>query len=163
MKLKIVQPIWQVIGLGVLAGMRSASAPALTSHILSHHQSRRFKRSALGFMQSDKVANVLKVMALGELVADKLPGTPDRVKPAVITVRCLSGALSGASIYKAIGERPVTGALLGATAALASTFGFYFLRKNTVRKTKIMDPIIGAIEDALVVGAGMGFTYAVEA
>jgi uncharacterized membrane protein len=162
MKLKIQQPLWQVIGLGILAGMRSASAPALTSHILSHHHSNRFGRSAFGFMQSDKVANILKVMALGELIADKLPSTPNRIKPAVLVVRCLSGALAGASIYKAIRQNAGLGAALGAGAALASTYGSYYLRKNTVSKTKIMDPMIGAIEDALVIGAGVGLTYAVE-
>lgn len=155
MKLKIEKPFWQVLGVGVLAGMRSASAPAITSHILSHHHSKILAKSPLGFMQSNSVANGLKMMALFEFIGDKLPSTPNRIKPAVLTARCLSGALAGAGILKASGGNAVVGALLGGSAAFASTFGSFFLRKSAVKSSGIVDPIIGAIEDALVIGAGI--------
>jgi uncharacterized membrane protein len=161
MKLKISHPFWQVLGMGVLAGMRSSSAPVITSHILTHHHSKKLKKSPLNFMQSQGVANVLKVVALSELVMDKLPSTPNRIKPPVVAIRCLSGALAGASIYKASGGNAITGALLGASAALASTFGSFYLRKETVKKTRLFDPVIGAIEDALVIGAGVGLARTV--
>lgn len=160
MKVIIDKPLWQVIGLGVLAGMRSAAAPVIASHILSHHHSKNLEHTTLGFMQSDKVANALKVISIGEFVADKLPGTDDRIKPASVGARCLSGALAGASIYKASGGKAVWGALIGAAAAAASTYGSFYLRKNTVRQTHIIDPIVGALEDALVIGAGVGLNYA---
>jgi uncharacterized membrane protein len=155
-KLKISNPFWQVVGLGVLAGMRTSSAPAITSHILSHHHSKKLEHSPLSFMQSDITANALKVMALSELVVDKLPSTPNRIKPAGLVFRCLSGALAGASISKATEDNAIVGALLGASAALASSYLSFFLRKGTVRYTKLVDPLIGAIEDALVIGAGVG-------
>ena len=94
MRFKIATPFWQVIGLGTLAGMRSTSAPVITSHILSHHHSKNLEHSPLSFMQSQQVAKVLKFVALGEVVGDKLPHTPNRIKPAVLTARCLSGALA---------------------------------------------------------------------
>ena len=156
MKFKIAHPFWQVLGMGVLAGMRSSSAPVITSHILSHHHSKSLEKSPLRFMQSSNVATALKVMALSELVMDKLPSTPNRIKPPVLAARCLSGALAGASIFKATGNNAITGALLGGAAAFASTFGSFYLRKGTVSKTKLYDPVIGAIEDALVIGAGVG-------
>lgn len=156
MKLKISQPLWQAVGLGVLAGMRTASAPAITSHILRHHHSANLEKSSLGFMQSKNVATVLKVLAVGELFVDKLPSTPKRIKPAAVIFRCLAGALAGASIYKASGNNILQGAVLGSVAALGSTFGSYFLRKDAVNKFHTFDPLIGAIEDALVVGAGVG-------
>jgi uncharacterized membrane protein len=155
MRVKISEPFWQVAGLGVLAGMRTTSAPTIVSHILSHHQSRRFSKSPLGFMQSDRVATTLKIFAIGELIADKLPSTPNRIKPFALVARCLSGALAGASIYKASGNNTFTGALVGSTAAFVSTFGSYFLRKSIVRKTHVFDPLIGALEDSLVFGASV--------
>jgi uncharacterized membrane protein len=158
MKLKISHPFWQVLGIGTLAGMRSSSAPVITSHILSQHHSKRLGKSPLNFMQSDKVSTGLKIMAISELVMDKLPSTPNRIMPMVIAARCLSGALAGASIYKASGGNTVTGALLGATAAFVSTFGSFYLRKGVVKKTKLFDPVVGAIEDALVIGVGVGLT-----
>ncbi|MDB5118310.1 MAG: putative rane protein [Mucilaginibacter sp.] len=156
MKLKISKPLWQVLGVGLLAGMRSASAPAITSHILSHHHSKKLEKSPLNFLQSNTVANVLKVMAIAEFVGDKLPSAPNRIKPVVIAARCLSGALAGAGIFKASGGNVAIGALLGGTTAFASTFGSFFLRKSTVKTSGVIDPIIGAIEDALVIGAGVG-------
>ena len=155
MKVKTLNPVWQVLGLGVLAGMRAASAPAITSHILSNHQSGKLSRSPLSFMQSGTTAVITKGFAAIELIGDKLPGTPNRIKSSALIARCLSGALAGASIYKANDYNTFTGALFGSAAAFASTFGSFYLRKSTVRRTKIFDPIIGAIEDALVIGAGI--------
>ena len=160
MKLKISDPFWQAVSLGTLAGFRSMSAPAITSHILSHHQSAGLDHSALSFMQSDKAAIAFKLMALAEFAGDKLPSAPNRIAFPVIATRFLSGALAGASIYKAKGHKAYLGAILGGSAAILSTFGSFYLRKATVKGTKILDPIIGGIEDALVVGASAGLAKA---
>jgi uncharacterized membrane protein len=158
MKLKISKPIWQAVGLGVLAGMRTTSAPAIASHILSHHHSRLLSKSPLKFMQNDKVAIALKVLAVGELVGDKMPNAPNRIKPAGLIFRCIAGSLAGASIFEASGNNAFAGAVVGSVTAFGATFGSFFLRKNIVLKLSLFDPVIGAIEDALVVGAGIGLT-----
>ena len=156
-KLKeIKHPLWQVIGIGTLAGMRTSSAPAIASQILSHHHSKRLERSPLNFMQSKAVANVLTILSVGEVVVDKLPATPNRTKPAGLIFRGLSGALAGASIYKASGNNVLAGTLIGAVSAVASTYISFLLRKSIVKNTSVIDPIIGALEDALVIGAGVG-------
>lgn len=156
MELKISHPFWQVIGLGALAGMRSTSAPVIVSHILSHHQSKKLDHSPLRFMQSKNVALALKVLAIGEIIGDKLPSAPNRIKPAVLAFRMLSGAFAGASVYKATGGKVA----MGGAAAFASTFGSYFLRKNAVKTSHVIDPIVGAIEDALVIGSGVELSNA---
>lgn len=153
-KLTITHPFWQVIGIGALAGLRSASAPAITSHILNEHHSKLLEGTPLNFMQSDAAASTLKILAAGEMVMDKMPFTPNRIKPAGAAFRCLSGALAGASISKATGGKIGAGALFGAAAALAATYVSFLLRKATVKATGIIDPVIGALEDALVLGAG---------
>ncbi|WEA02289.1 DUF4126 family protein [Mucilaginibacter sp. SJ] len=163
MKLKTSKPLWPVIGLGTLAGMRTLSAPVVITHILSHRPSKQLEKSPLRFMQSTTAATVLKILSVTELIADKLPSTPNRIEPAGVAARCLSGALVGASIYKAVGGKTLTGAVIGGIAAIAATYGSYFLRKHTVKANHIADPVIGAIEDALVIGSGFGLsklTYA---
>jgi len=150
---KISHPFWQVLGIGTLAGMRTSSAPAITSQILSHHHSKRLEHSPLNFMQLKAVATTLTFLTIGEVIMDKLPSTPNRIRPEGFIFRCLSGALAGASIYRATGGNVLAGAVLGSASAAASTYLSFILRKNTVKKTKIFDPIIGAIEDTLVVGA----------
>ena len=156
MKLKTSNLFWQALSLGALAGMRTASAPAIASHILSNHQSGKLSGSPLSFMQSGTIAVITKCFAALELIGDKLPGTPDRIKSSALIARCLSGALAGATIFKAKGSSMLTGAVLGSGAAFAATYGSYYLRKNIVSKTNTFDPIIGAIEDVLVIGAGIG-------
>ena len=156
MKIKISKPLLQVIGIGALAGMRTSSALVVATHILSHHKSKSLEQSPLKFMQSPTVATVLKVLSLSEVVVDKLPATPSRTEPGGVAGRCISGALAGASIYKAVGGKAITGALIGGAVAIAATYGSYFLRKNTAKASRIPDPIIGGIEDALVIGAGVG-------
>jgi uncharacterized membrane protein len=153
-KLNLREPFWQVVGLGVLAGMRTFSAPVVASHILSRHKSKDLAESPLKFMQSDTTSLVFKVLAVGELVGDKLPTTPNRTATPGVIGRCVSGALAGASIFKASRNNALAGAIIGSVAALGSTFGCYYLRKFAGAKTGIIDPIIGGIEDALVAGAG---------
>ncbi|WP_413667717.1 DUF4126 family protein [Mucilaginibacter sp. Mucisp86] len=154
--MKALKPLWPVIGLGTLAGMRTLSAPVMTTHILSRHPSKKLDKSPLRFIQSPTIAAVLKILSVTELIADKLPSTPNRIEPAAIAGRCLSGALAGASIYKSVGGKWLTGTLIGGATAIAATYGSYYLRKNIVKANHIADPWIGAAEDALVIGVGIG-------
>jgi uncharacterized membrane protein len=156
MKLKISKPCWQALSLGMLSGMRTTAGPAIASHILSRTTSGHLAKSSLDFMQNGKTAAALKVFAAGELIGDKLPTAPDRIKPAGIVFRCIAGSLAGASVFKASGNNAFTGALIGSAAALGATFGSYYLRKATVKKFHLIDPLVGAAEDALVIGAGVG-------
>ncbi len=158
--MKISKPLWQAIGLGTIAGFRSMSAPAITSHILSQHHSQALEHSPLNFIQSQKVATAFKLLAVTEFIGDKLPTAPDRILAAGLVGRALAGGLAGASVYKASGNNAYIGAILGGSAAILATFGSFYLRRSTVKATKLMDPIIGSIEDALVVGASAGLASA---
>ncbi len=155
MALQITKPFWQALSIGALAGMRAVVAPAIAAHILSKHPSAELADSPLNFMQSEKVADALKLLSITEFVGDKLPGTPNRIEPMGISMRAITGAVSGASFYKAGGGKPAVGALLGGSAAIASTLASYFIRKSVVKHSTIIDPIAGSLEDALVVGAGL--------
>jgi uncharacterized membrane protein len=156
MKIIITKPHWQVITLGLLAGMRSMSAPAISSRILSRHHSKALKNSPLNFMQSGTTANVLSGLAIGEFVGDKMPSAPNRISAAGLIGRCISGGIAGAGIYKASGGNLYFGALLGSATAIAATYGSFFLRKSIVKHAHLIDPIVGTIEDAIVLGASLG-------
>jgi uncharacterized membrane protein len=154
LKIVIIKPHWQVISLGILAGMRAMAAPAISSHMLNKHPSRRLKHTPFNFMQSDATVKVLDTLAVGELIGDKMPSAPDRIAPAGLVGRCISGAFAGASIYKASGNNWYTGALLGGATAIAATYASFYLRKNLVKHTHIIDRVVGAVEDAIVLGSG---------
>jgi uncharacterized membrane protein len=158
LRIIITKPHWQVIALGILAGMRSMAAPAFTSRILSGRHSKKLEHSPLNFMQSGTTANVLSVMAIGESVGDKMPDAPDRISTSALIGRSISGGIAGASIYKASGSSVIKGALLGSIVAVAATYGSFYLRKHIAEQAHLIDPIVGSIEDALVLGAGLGLT-----
>ncbi|GAB3925524.1 DUF4126 family protein [Mucilaginibacter myungsuensis] len=155
MKIVITKPHWQVIALGILAGMRSMSAPAVSSRMLNKRPSRRLNHTPLQTLQSPAAANVLTGIAVGELVGDKLPTAPDRIAPVTLVGRCINGAISGAGIYKAAGGKWYTGAVLGGITAIAATYGSFYLRKAIVKQAHLIDPVVGLIEDTIVLGAGV--------
>jgi uncharacterized membrane protein len=151
MKLRLTHAFRQAAGLGVVAGMRTFSAPAVISHVYSRHPSKSLNNSPLGFIQSITTSKVFKVLAAGELIGDKLPFTPKRTNAGGLIGRFITGALCGATVYKTHNKKPVLGGLIGGTAAMASAFGCMFLRINLGKRTGIPDPVIGALEDAIVI------------
>ena len=132
----------RAFGLGVVAGMRSLTAPALLRRWLSRQ--RRLAPTPL-----DHVATpaVLAVMATGELVADKLPFTPDRTSPPSVAFRALSGALVGGSFCAANRRSPVAGALVGAVGAVAATHAAFQLRRYLVKERGLPDMVVALAED----------------
>ncbi len=82
-----------------------------------------------------------------ELVADKLPMTPARVEPGPFAVRLTTGALAGGRIGGP------TGAAAGALAAAATSAGAYRGRRAIGQWMGVADPLIGAAEDAVALGA----------
>ena len=145
---------WPVMGFAALAGMRSMSAPAFLSHYLSRQPHSGLTKSPLRFLQKPFTAKLLKVMAAGEMVMDKLPSTPDRTAPPVLLGRLLSGALVGAAWYKSRHGSAVSGGVLGGLAAVAATFVSYALRTGISKQTDTPIALVGVGEDALVVSGG---------
>src|SRR5438128_1957274 len=79
----------------------------------------------------------LKVLAAGELVADKLPWIPDRTSPVALVGRAFTGAVSGMDVAQRDGGRPEAGAVLGAVSAVAASFAAYHLRRELRRRTHV--------------------------
>ena len=149
-----VNPYLAAAGLGVIAGMRSMSAPALVSDHFSRAPSARLAASPLRWLGAPGTAKILKLLALGEVGADKLPGIPARIEPGPLAARGVSGALAGGAVCVAAGESVAGGAVVGALAAVASSFAFYHLRRSLGEKSPVPDPVLASIEDALVLGIG---------
>ena len=144
----------QAIGLGVIAGMRSMSAPALTSNHFAQHPSPALADSPLKGLGLPQTSLVLKFMAAGEIGVDKLPGVPNRTDPGPLGARAVSGAVCGAAVFLAAGKPAAWGAAIGAAAAIASTFATYTLRHRAGQVSKIPDYGLAAAEDGLVLGLG---------
>ena len=107
----------------------------------------------LEFISAPATTNVLKVAALGEAVADKLPQTPARTEPPGLIGRTVAGALCGAVLSRSVNHTgrgdTLTGAALGALGAAVGTFAFYRLRRTLTRDYGLPDTAVALAEDAL--------------
>jgi uncharacterized membrane protein len=149
------QLILQVAGLGAVAGMRATIAPALASHFLSKAPNDDLAGSKLSFVQSPVTAMVTKILSAVEIAGDKLPYTPNRIAFPQILARIGSGAFVGAAMFQANRQSLLKGALLGGASALAATFASFYLRKYIDKIPSVIDPVTGAVEDAIAIGSGM--------
>ena len=146
--------LWKTISLTALAGARSMAAPALASHYLKKRPSRYLGRSRFSTMQSPRTATVFTVLAVGEMIGDKLPGAPARISTSALIGRGLSGALVGATLFTRHRDNPWRGAALGTLSAVVGAYATYHLRKQLSERTALPDFIWGGLEDGLVVKAG---------
>ena len=74
------------------------TAPAVTSDYFVKHPSLFLEAAPLKKLASPATANVLKLMALGEIVGDKLPNTPNRTAPGALGARRFRGRLRRGSV-----------------------------------------------------------------
>jgi uncharacterized membrane protein len=101
------------------------------------------------------VAIGFTVLAVGEYVADKLPGVPNRTAPGPLAVRIGLGGLAGAIVATALHRVGLEGVLLAALAALLGAFAGFVLRRDIVRKLGCADWPVALAEDATAILAAM--------
>jgi len=103
-----------------------------------------------GFMGSTVTLSIFILLAIVELIADKLPQTPSRKSPVGFVARLVSGGLCGATIG-ATGGALVAGLLVGVIGAVIGMFGGYEAR---VRLAKALgwDLPAALLEDLVAVG-----------
>ncbi len=144
--------IMQVLGVGALSGMRSMAGPTRVSEYLSRH--RTDPSSPAGWFSSPVAAVAFKVMAAGEMGADKLPFTPARIAVLPLAGRFFFGAAAGAALSEAKSGRRITGALLGGTSAVVTSYVSYHTRRALTKGLGLPDPLVAVAEDVLVVIGG---------
>ncbi|SEL23258.1 Uncharacterized membrane protein [Roseateles sp. YR242] len=133
--------------LGATAGPRT-SAPLVAASWAARLGLIPLHGSPLAFLATTRAVGVTTPMAVGELVVDKLPSTPDRTQPVGVVARVTSGALSGAALA---GGRSAAGALAGAAGAIVATYVGHTIRTRVSRAFG-NDWAIAVTEDLLAFG-----------
>jgi uncharacterized membrane protein len=139
--------------IGVVAGLRSLTAPAVVSwgaRIGWLH----LENTWLAFLGATITPYILSLLAIGELISDKLPKTPSRKAPAGFATRVVTGALCGAALG-APSQALVGGLLAGVIGAGAGTLGGYEARSRLVRAIGGKDFPIALIEDVIAIGGAV--------
>jgi uncharacterized membrane protein len=121
----------------------------------AHHGWIDLNNTPLHFMSSTVAVAIFIILALAELVADKLPSAPSRTAPPGLIARIVLGALSGAAVALAGTQSLANGGVLGAAGGIAGAFGGYQGRTRLVKALHVPDFVIAFLEDALAIGAGL--------
>src|ERR1700689_2572216 len=119
--------------IGVIAGLRSLTAPAVVSWA-ARLGWLHVENTWLAFLGFAATPYILSVLAVGELIADKLPNTPSRKAPPGFIARIVTGGLSGAALG-ANGGSWMAGLAAGAIGAIVGTLGGYQFRVRLVKAT----------------------------
>jgi uncharacterized membrane protein len=138
------------IGIGIVAGLRSLTPPAVVAWA-AHLGWLNLHGSPLAFMGSTTAVAIFFLLAVGELVADKLPKTPKRTAVAPLLARILTGGLCGACLCAAAGKSLLAGALLGGTGGVIGAFTGYEIRSHLVSNLYIKDFLVAACEDLVAI------------
>src|SRR5581483_12002313 len=133
--------------IGVFAGLRSLTAPAVVAW--AAHVGWLKLDGPLELFGHTATVAVFTVLAIAELVADKLPKTPARTAPLGLGARIMTGSMSGAAIAAAGGQAAVLGALLGAAGGIAGAFGGFYARTRLVKALGTRDLVIALLEDTI--------------
>jgi uncharacterized membrane protein len=136
--------------IGVVAGLRAMTAPAVVSWA-ARLGWLHVENTWLAFFGYAATPYILSVLAIGELIADKLPNTPSRKAPSGLIARIVTGGLSGAALG-ATSASWIVGLVAGVIGALAGTFGGYEFRVRLVKATGGKDFPIALLEDAIAIG-----------
>ncbi|WP_158794026.1 DUF4126 family protein [Granulicella sp. L60] len=107
--------------LGVVSGLR-ALAPIAVVSWAARLGLLKLEGTPLAFLGYAFTPYIFTVLALGELINDKLPKTPSRTIPPQFITRIVSGAFVGAAIGLSANSL-IIGLLAGAIGAVLGTLG----------------------------------------
>jgi uncharacterized membrane protein len=145
-----MQPYVLAFLIGVIAGLRSLTAPAVVSWA-ARLGWLKLENTWLAFLGYAAVPYILAVLAMVELITDKLPKTPSRKAAPGFAARLVTGALCGAA-FGLSGQSLLGGLLACLVGSIVVTLGGYEFRTRLVKAIGGNDLPIALLEDAIAIG-----------
>jgi uncharacterized membrane protein len=140
--------------LGFVDGLRSMTAPAVVcwgAYLGWLH----FAGTKFPFIDHRSTLVVFTVLAIIELVLDKLPNTPSRTAPVGLIARMVMGGASGAALAAGTGMAVPVAGVIALIGAIAGTFTGYHIRRAVVLRAHVPDLIVAIAEDAIAIAGGL--------
>jgi uncharacterized membrane protein len=137
--------------LGAMTGLRSMTPMAILCYFAYRHH--LYLVGTWGFWAM-KPASLLifSVLALLELIGDKLPMAPNRTAPFPLIARIGFGGLAGALAATGLQGSLIEGIFLGALSAFAGTFLGFHLRHWLVKDRGFPGTVVALVEDCVAIG-----------
>jgi uncharacterized membrane protein len=152
MPVNLAQAVLLPLAIGIIAGLRSLTAPAAVSWA-ARLQWLNLTQSGVSFLGYALTPWIFTVLALGELVSDKLPSTPSRTVPLAFGTRIVAGGLAGGAIG-AGAEALGLGLAFGVLGAIVGTLGGRAFRARMAAAFR-RDPPAALLEDAIAIGGAI--------
>lgn len=139
--------------IGFFAGLRSLTAPATTAWAV-YLGWLKLERP-LSLIGSVPGVAIFTLLAIVELVADKLPQTPSRTAPPGLLARIVMGGLTGACIAAGGAQGIFMGAALGAIGGVVGCFLGYWARTWLVKTVNVRDLYAAGVEDFVAIAGSL--------
>ena len=139
--------------IGLFAGLRSLTPPAAVAWAV-HLGWLKLVRP-LSLIGSLPALIILSLLAITEIILDKLPNTPSRTAPPGLIARIVTGGFTGACVSLGGGHRALVGAVLGVIGGIVGCFGGYEVRARLVKSLPQPDFNIALLEDLIAIGGSL--------
>ena len=140
--------------IGIIAGLRALTGPAVICW-MAHLGVIHLEGSRLAFIGTAAAMAIFTLLAVVEIVNDKLPKTPPRTAAVSFGARIAMGILAGSAFAMAGGGSVPLSAALGAVGAVVGTYGGYFARIRAVKALHSPDFPIALAEDAVAIAGAI--------
>jgi len=148
-----LEVVGAVFAIGMLSGLRALSPIAVLCWLAMLH--RLPLTGWVSFVGSKVAVGLFSLGAVGELISDKLPKTPSRLKQPGFSIRIVTGAFCGLILATAASFSLIGGAVLGAIGAVAGSYLGYFVRSRTTAKFGLPDLPVALVEDVICIGGSL--------
>jgi uncharacterized membrane protein len=139
--------------IGCVDGLRSLTGPAVVCWA-AHLGWLHFAGTRLAFLDRPVTLIVFTLLAIGELVVDKLPGTPARTAPPGLITRIVLGGACGLAIATSAGISTLLATAVASVGAVVGAFAGYRIRRVIVSQTRLPDLVVALAEDAIAIAGG---------
>ena len=139
--------------LGCVDGLRSLTGPAVVCWA-AHLGWLHLAGTRLSFVDRPVTLIVFTLLAIIELVVDKLPSTPARTAPVGLIGRIVLGGACGLAIASSGGIGVLFATLVASIGAVVGAFAGYSIRRAIVFQTRLPDFAIALAEDAIAIAGG---------
>ena len=139
--------------IGFFAGLRSLTPPAATAWAVYLGWLRL--EPPLALIGSLPSVLIFTLLAVVELVADKLPQTPKRTAPPGLIARIVMGGLTGACVAAGGAEGVFLGTVLGASGGIVGCFAGYHARTRLAKVLGTRDIYVALFEDLVAIAGSL--------
>ena len=140
--------------LGCVDGLRSMTAPAIVCWA-AHFGWLHFAGTELSFIDHPSTLIVFTLLAVIELVVDKLPNTPPRTAPVGLIARIVLGGASGLALATGAGFSASLAAVIASVGAIAGAFAGYHTRRAIVSGLHVPALVAAITEDVIAIAVGL--------